>query len=121
MSNTALYIKGLKVRYGAIEALKGIDMEVKEGDVVAIANLLDSLRPELDGISILTSPETVSVAQALGETAPLLLIGMSAFVASVPATPLDQSTALPVQIFLFGQVLQLQLYQHQKKHHGVSH
>ena len=36
MSNTALYIKGLKVRYGAIEALKGIDMEVKEGDVVAI-------------------------------------------------------------------------------------
>ena len=63
----------------------------------------------------------IGVAQALGETAPLLLIGMSAFVASVPATPLDQSTALPVQIFLFVQVLQLQLYQHQKKHHGVSH
>ncbi len=36
MSKTALFIKGLKVRYGAIEALKGIDMEVKEGDVVAI-------------------------------------------------------------------------------------
>lgn len=36
MSNTALFIKGLKVRYGAIEALKGIDMEVKEEDVVAI-------------------------------------------------------------------------------------
>lgn len=43
----------------------------------------------------------IGVAQALGETAPLLLIGMSAFVASVPATPLDQSTALPVQIFLW--------------------
>lgn len=36
MSNIALLIKGLKVRYGAIEALKGIDMEVKEGNVVAI-------------------------------------------------------------------------------------
>lgn len=36
MSKTALFIKGLKVRYGAIEALKGIDMEVIEGDVVAI-------------------------------------------------------------------------------------
>lgn len=36
MKKTALYIKGLKVRYGAIEALKGIDMEVMEGDVVAI-------------------------------------------------------------------------------------
>ncbi len=43
----------------------------------------------------------IGVAQALGETAPLLLIGMSAFVANVPATPLDQSTALPVQIYLW--------------------
>lgn len=43
----------------------------------------------------------LGIAQALGETAPLLLIGMSAFVASVPATPFDQSTALPVQIFLW--------------------
>lgn len=43
----------------------------------------------------------IGVAQALGETAPLLLVGMSAFVASVPSTPLDQSTALPVQIFLW--------------------
>ena len=43
----------------------------------------------------------IGVAQALGETAPLLLIGMSAFVASVPASPLDQSSALPVQIFLW--------------------
>lgn len=43
----------------------------------------------------------IGVAQAIGETAPLLLIGMSAFVASVPATPLDQATALPVQIYLW--------------------
>ncbi len=43
----------------------------------------------------------IGVAQALGETAPLLLIGMNAFVASIPATPLDQSTALPVQIYLW--------------------
>lgn len=32
----ALSINGLKVRYGAIEALKGIDIEVKEGEVVAL-------------------------------------------------------------------------------------
>lgn len=36
MKETALSIKGLKVRYGAIEALKGIDIEVKEGEVVAL-------------------------------------------------------------------------------------
>ncbi len=43
----------------------------------------------------------LAVAQSLGETAPLLLIGMNAFVANVPASPLDQSSALSVQIFLW--------------------
>jgi phosphate transport system permease protein len=50
--------------------------------------------------SILTAT-IIGVAQALGETAPLLLIGMNAFVAAVPATPVEQATALPVQIFLW--------------------
>jgi phosphate transport system permease protein len=43
----------------------------------------------------------IGVAQALGEAAPLLLIGMNAFVASIPATPFDQSSALPAQIYLW--------------------
>ena len=43
----------------------------------------------------------IGVAQAIGETAPLLLIGMNAFVTTLPVSPLDQSTALPVQIFLW--------------------
>lgn len=43
----------------------------------------------------------LGVAQALGETAPLLLIGMKSFVASVPASPFEQATALPVQIYLW--------------------
>ena len=43
----------------------------------------------------------IGVAQALGETAPLLLIGMNAFVAQIPGTPMDQSSALPVQIYLW--------------------
>lgn len=43
----------------------------------------------------------LGVAQALGETAPLLLIGMNAFVTNIPSTPLEQSAALPVQIYLW--------------------
>lgn len=43
----------------------------------------------------------IGIAHALGETAPLLLIGMKAFVATLPHTPMDQSTALPVQIYLW--------------------
>ncbi len=36
MKDLALSIKGLKVKYGVIEALKGIDIEVREGEVVAL-------------------------------------------------------------------------------------
>ena len=44
----------------------------------------------------------IGLAHALGETAPLLLIGMVAFVANYPVTPLDPSTALPVQIYMWA-------------------
>ncbi|KQT88121.1 phosphate ABC transporter permease PstA [Aurantimonas sp. Leaf443] len=44
----------------------------------------------------------IGLAHALGETAPLLLIGMVAFVADIPATPLDAATALPVQIYMWA-------------------
>ena len=41
----------------------------------------------------------IGMARALGETAPLLLIGMVAFVAEVPDGPMDESTVLPVLIY----------------------
>ena len=44
----------------------------------------------------------IGMARALGETAPLLMIGMVAFIVDVPSTPLDPATALPVQIFLWA-------------------
>jgi phosphate transport system permease protein len=44
----------------------------------------------------------IGMAQALGETAPLLMIGMVAFIVDVPQGPLDPATALPVQIFLWA-------------------
>ncbi|MEM1360180.1 MAG: phosphate ABC transporter permease PstA [Pseudomonadota bacterium] len=45
----------------------------------------------------------IGLAQALGETAPLLLIGMVAFVNNYPASILDPATALPVQVYNFTQ------------------
>ena len=44
----------------------------------------------------------IGMAQALGETAPLLMIGMIAFIVDVPGGPLDPATVLPVQIFLWA-------------------
>ncbi|MBL4764313.1 MAG: phosphate ABC transporter permease PstA [Colwellia sp.] len=44
----------------------------------------------------------IGVAQALGETAPLLMIGMVAFIVDVPTSIVDSATVLPVQIFLWA-------------------
>jgi phosphate transport system permease protein len=42
------------------------------------------------------------MAQALGETAPLLMIGMVAFIVDIPASMTDSATVLPVQIYLWA-------------------
>jgi phosphate transport system permease protein len=44
----------------------------------------------------------IGMAQALGETAPLLMIGMVAFIMEVPSGITDPATVLPVQIFLWA-------------------
>lgn len=41
----------------------------------------------------------IAMARALGETAPLLLIGMVAFISEVPTSPNDEATVLPVLIY----------------------
>jgi phosphate transport system permease protein len=44
----------------------------------------------------------LAMAQALGETAPLLMIGMVAFIVDVPSGFLSSATVLPVQIFMWA-------------------
>jgi len=41
----------------------------------------------------------IGMARALGETAPLLMIGMVAFIVDLPQSAMDPATALPVQIY----------------------
>ena len=44
----------------------------------------------------------IGMAQALGETAPLLMIGMVAFIVDVPGSFTDAATVLPVQVYLWA-------------------
>jgi len=44
----------------------------------------------------------IGMARALGETAPLLMIGMVAFIVDIPGSFIDPATALPVQIYLWA-------------------
>jgi phosphate transport system permease protein len=53
----------------------------------------------------------IGVAQALGETAPLIMIGMVAFVVDVPTSITDPATALPVQIFMWSDSAERAFYE----------
>lgn len=44
----------------------------------------------------------IGIARAIGESAPLLMIGMVAFILTAPSTPMDSATTLPVQIYLWA-------------------
>jgi len=44
----------------------------------------------------------IGMAQALGESAPLLMIGMVAFIVDIPGSLVDSATVLPVQIYLWA-------------------
>jgi len=44
----------------------------------------------------------LAISRALGETAPLLMIGMVAFIADIPQSFSDPTTVLPVQIYLWS-------------------
>jgi phosphate transport system permease protein len=44
----------------------------------------------------------IGMARALGESAPLLMIGMVAFIVDVPSSPVSPATALPVQVYLWA-------------------
>ena len=49
----------------------------------------------------------IGMAHALGETAPLLMIGMVAFIVDIPTGITDSATVLPVQIYLWSDLPEL--------------
>ena len=53
----------------------------------------------------------IGIAQALGETAPLLMIGMVAFIIDVPSGFTSPATALPVQIFMWADSAERAFYE----------
>ena len=86
-------------------SLKAVPPSIREAALAVGASKVQSV---IHHVVPLAMPGTLSgtiigLAQALGETAPLLLIGMVAFVVQVPGSPLDPSASLPVQVFLWSE------------------
>jgi len=53
----------------------------------------------------------IGIAQALGETAPLIMIGMVAFIVDVPTSITDPATVLPVQIYIWSDSAERAFYE----------
>ena len=86
-------------------SLKAVPPSIREGALAVGASKVQSVMHHVVPLSIpgTLSGTIIGLAQALGETAPLILIGMVAFVVDIPATPIDPSASLPVQVYLWSE------------------
>lgn len=85
-------------------ALRAVPPSIREGALALGASKTQAVIQEVVPLAMpgMLTGTIIGIAQALGETAPLLMIGMVAFIVDVPGGPLDPSTVLPVQIFLWA-------------------
>ena len=85
-------------------ALKGVPSSIREAALGMGASPIQVLSHHVLPLAMprLLTGAIIGMAQALGESAPLLMIGMVAFVVDLPSGPMDAATALPVQVFLWA-------------------
>ncbi|MBZ4022025.1 phosphate ABC transporter, permease protein PstA [Rhodobacter sp. TJ_12] len=90
-------------------ALKAVPPSIKDAALGVGASKMQTIFHHVLPLALpgILTGTIIGLAQALGETAPLLLIGMVAFVKDYPAAPpegfLDPAAALPVQVYNFTQ------------------
>ena len=87
-------------------ALKSVPPSIREAALGMGASKMQTITHHVLPLAMpgMLTGTIIGMAQALGESAPLLMIGMVAFIVDVPGGPLDPSTVLPVQIFLWATV-----------------
>jgi phosphate transport system permease protein len=85
-------------------AIGAVPPSIREAALGVGASKMQSITHHVLPLSLpgILTGTIIGLAKALGETAPLLMIGMVAFVVNYPKTPLDPATALPVQIYMWA-------------------
>ncbi|NBC34722.1 MAG: phosphate ABC transporter permease PstA [Alphaproteobacteria bacterium] len=85
-------------------ALKAVPPSIREAALGMGASKLQAVTHHVLPLAMpgILTGTIIGMAQALGETAPLLMIGMVAFITSTPDSFTDPSTVLPVQIYLWA-------------------
>lgn len=85
-------------------AIKSVPPSIREAALGIGASKMQTVMHHVLPLSMpgMLTGTIIGMARALGETAPLLMIGMVAFIVDVPASVTDPASALPVQIFLWA-------------------
>ena len=85
-------------------ALKSVPPSIREGALGLGASNVQAVFHHVLPIATpgMLTGTIIGMAQALGESAPLLVIGMVAFIVDIPQGFTDPATALPVQIYLWA-------------------
>ncbi len=85
-------------------ALKAVPPSIREGALGVGASPVQVVLHHVLPLAMpgMLTGTIIGMAQALGETAPLLMIGMVAFIVDVPTSFTDAATVLPVQIYLWA-------------------
>lgn len=85
-------------------ALKSVPPSIREAALGVGASRMQMVMHHVLPLALpgMLTGTIIGMAQALGETAPLLMIGMVAFIVDVPQGLTDPATALPVQIYLWS-------------------
>jgi phosphate transport system permease protein len=85
-------------------ALKAVPPSIREAALGMGASRLQTVAHHVLPLAMpgMLTGAIIGMARALGESAPLLMIGMVAFIVDVPKGVLDPATALPVQVFLWS-------------------
>ena len=85
-------------------ALKSVPPSIREGALGMGASKMQMVTHHVLPLAMpgMLTGTIIGMAQALGESAPLLMIGMVAFIVDIPGGPFDPATVLPVQIYLWA-------------------
>ncbi len=85
-------------------ALKAVPLSIREAALGVGASQMQMVFHHVLPLALpgMLTGAIIGMARALGETAPLLMIGMVAFIVDIPAGFTDPATVLPVQIYLWA-------------------
>jgi phosphate transport system permease protein len=83
------------------EALKGVPDSLRHAGLALGATRWQTVRSQILPVALpgILTGTILAIARAIGETAPLILVGAASFITSDPSGPFSKFTALPIQIF----------------------